>query len=97
MPQATRHVRSKAEVAAAPTPPPIAVATGQEDARSSPALALQQQVSDSWQTPARSDSDSASESGPEGRWSPRSTLLFSGGVASLLWGAIAMAIYAATR
>jgi hypothetical protein len=67
----------------------VAVATGEEESRPSPALALQQQINEAWSEDARAD--------PDTRWSPRATLLFSGSVAGLLWGAIAMAIYAATR
>jgi hypothetical protein len=93
VPQPVRQSSSGPEVAppivGTPTEPSVAVATGQEDSRPSPALALQEQINEAWSENADADTET--------RWSPRATLLFSGGVAGLLWGAIAIAVFAVTR
>jgi hypothetical protein len=58
-------------------------------AGSSPALTLQQRLAEAWEEPEGGEP-------PSPRWSPRSTLFFSGGISLLLWGAVA-AVVAAMR
>jgi hypothetical protein len=88
MAQARRKLRQdlgKPPQSKAPPRAPVNLATGDEPSSTSPALDLQQKVGEAWRR--RTIDDHAS------RWSPRSTLLLSGGVSLALWAAIATAAW----
>lgn len=53
----------------------------------SPALVLQERLSDAWSAPPLAEAT-------ERRWSPRATLILGGGISLGLWAAIAAAIAA---
>ena len=78
-----------ASPAAQPAKAHLAVAREGDQPSLSPALELQEQLMAAWNEARRLDDGR--------RWSTRSTLLFTGGVSTALWGGIAAAAWALWR
>jgi len=67
----------------------LSEASGSESSAASPALGLQQQLGDAFNAPSTADDGH--------RWSPKATILVSGGAAAGLWLAIAAGVWAIAR
>lgn len=94
MPQTHRKHRVVQNEPVPPEPqrefPRVADQGHPESATPSPALSLQERLSEAWREPPLAPQT-------DRRWSPRATLLFGGGISLGLWAALATALAALTR